>query len=447
MADALAAEYPDRITLEHDSVEPAPPLVHAGHRRSARRWTTGGTSIRAGITRRSCATAARRWRRRLRACCHGLPLLGSGPALQALRRPCAGPSIGCCRRRRKWWSCSGRIDPDVLLLTPLLYFRSHQVDHVRCARRAGIKSIVGIGSWDHLTTKGLLHEVPDRVLVWNEAQKQEAIELHGVPGGAGRRHRVAGLRPLVRHDAVGRPRGVLRPASGSTPARPILLYLCSSSFIAPYEVGLRAPLGGGDPRAAPTRGCATRACWSGRIRRTPSSGATSTWRPSSSSVAVWPKAGVNPIGGAARSDYFDSMYHADAVVGVNTSGMIESGIIGRPVYAVQVDGVRRHAGRHAALPAPEERGRRPAAPVVDARRARGAARAPAQRTARPAGRRRAASSRRFVRPHGLERGGDAARGRRRSSSFAAAAAARAGSARRPRRGCGAPGARARWRSC
>ena len=31
------------------------------------------------------------------------------------------------------------------------------------------------------------------------------------------------------------------------------------------------------------------------------------------------------------------MYHADAVVGVNTSGMIESGIIGRPVYAVQVE--------------------------------------------------------------------------------------------------------------
>jgi hypothetical protein len=31
------------------------------------------------------------------------------------------------------------------------------------------------------------------------------------------------------------------------------------------------------------------------------------------------------------------MYHAEAVVGVNTSGMIESGIIGRPVYAVQVE--------------------------------------------------------------------------------------------------------------
>src|SRR5688572_25997500 len=74
-----------------------------------------------------------------------------------------------------------RIDPDVLLLTPLLYFRSHQVDHVRCAKQLGIKSVLGVGSWDHLTTKGLIHEPPDRVLVWNEAQKQEAIDLHDVP--------------------------------------------------------------------------------------------------------------------------------------------------------------------------------------------------------------------------------------------------------------------------
>jgi hypothetical protein len=53
-------------------------------------------------------------------------------------------------------------------------------------------------------------------------------------------------------------------------------------------------------------------------------------------VAVYPKAGLNPIGGTARADYFDSMFHAEAVVGVNTSGMIESGIIGTPVFAVQV---------------------------------------------------------------------------------------------------------------
>jgi hypothetical protein len=54
-------------------------------------------------------------------------------------------------------------------------------------------------------------------------------------------------------------------------------------------------------------------------------------------VAFWPKTGVNPIGGTARSDYFDSMYHAGAVVGVNTSAMIESGIVGRPVYTINAE--------------------------------------------------------------------------------------------------------------
>jgi hypothetical protein len=147
-----------------------------------------------------------------------------------------------------------RIRPDVLMLTPLLYFRSHQVDHVRCARQLGIKSVLGVGSWDHLTTKGLIHEVPDRVLVWNEAQKQEAIELHGVPadrvlvtGSQAYDHWFAATSSLDREAFCAQ--------VGLDPGRPMLLYLCSSPFIAPYEVEF-----------------VRRACWSDRIPRTPGNG-------------------------------------------------------------------------------------------------------------------------------------------------------------------------------
>ena len=34
------------------------------------------------------------------------------------------------------------------------------------------------------------------------------------------------------------------------------------------------------------------------------------------------------------ADYYDSMFHSVAVVGVNTSALIESGIVGRPVFTV-----------------------------------------------------------------------------------------------------------------
>ena len=37
---------------------------------------------------------------------------------------------------------------------------------------------------------------------------------------------------------------------------------------------------------------------------------------------------------ASKTDYFDSLYHASAVVGLNTSAMIEAGILGRPVHTV-----------------------------------------------------------------------------------------------------------------
>src|SRR5262249_51230754 len=36
-----------------------------------------------------------------------------------------------------------------------------------------------------------------------------------------------------------------------------------------------------------------------------------------------------------KRDYFDSLYHGDVVVGVNTSGFIEAGIVGRRTLAIR----------------------------------------------------------------------------------------------------------------
>jgi hypothetical protein len=263
-----------------------------------------------------------------------IPLLGSRPMLRVWSRVCRAIDR-VLPPAAEVNDLFARVDPDLLLLTPLLYFRSHQVDHVRAAQRRGIRSVVGIGSWDHLTTKGLIHEVPDRVLVWNEAQKQEAIDLHGV---AADRVRVTGSQAYDHWFATepSTSRAAFCEQVGLAAERPILLYLCSSSFIAPYEVGfvrrwVAAIRASSDPRLRQA----------GLLVR-PHPQNADQWRDVDlaaefGDVAVWPRNGVNPIGGAARSDYFDSMYHAEAVVGVNTSGMIESGIIGRPVYAVQVD--------------------------------------------------------------------------------------------------------------
>jgi hypothetical protein len=51
-------------------------------------------------------------------------------------------------------------------------------------------------------------------------------------------------------------------------------------------------------------------------------------------VSLWPRAGEVPITDEAQDVYFDSIFYSAAVVGLNTSAMIEAGIVGRSVHTV-----------------------------------------------------------------------------------------------------------------
>jgi hypothetical protein len=224
------------------------------------------------------------------------------------------------------------VAPDVVIVTPLLYFGSQQVDYVRAARARGIPTLLGVGSWDHLTTKGLIHEVPDLVTVWNEAQREEAVRFHGVPPEV---VEVTGS-PAYDHWFQAEPsvsRANFLAAVGLPADRPLLLYLCSSPFIAPSEVGfvrrwIRAVRSSGQPMlgTAPIL-----------VRPHPQN--AEQWKDVDLSeygnVAIWPRTGANPVDQAARNDYYHSMFYSSVVVGVNTSALIESGIVGRPVCTVR----------------------------------------------------------------------------------------------------------------
>src|SRR6185436_362729 len=55
-----------------------------------------------------------------------------------------------------------------------------------------------------------------------------------------------------------------------------------------------------------------------------------------SNVAVWPRIGTDFNDTDFRRDFFDSLYYCAAVVGINTSALLEAGIVGRPVFTVTV---------------------------------------------------------------------------------------------------------------
>jgi hypothetical protein len=213
--------------------------------------------------------------------------------------------------------------------TPLVDFNSYQPDYIAAAARLGIPTAWCVASWDNLSNKGIVSRIPDRVLVWNEAQRREAIELQGVPAG---RVVVTGaqtfdpwfeLSPSMSRDAltdvVGLPRG------------PFLLYCCSSLFVAPDEVTfIRQWLA----RMRTSSHDLLRTC--GVLVR-PHPGNAAQWESvelGDARVSVWPRGGDLPLEADAKQRYFDSLFHAEAVVGVNSSSMIEAGIVGRRCFTL-----------------------------------------------------------------------------------------------------------------
>ena len=219
--------------------------------------------------------------------------------------------------------------PDLVLVTPLVEPGAPQAEYLRSARALGIRTGLCVYSWDNLTNKGLIHDPLDVVTVWNEAMKHEAITLHGVPAS----HVVVTGAAAYDHWFEWTPRETREAfcARIGLPANhPYLLYLCSSRFIAPNEVDFIRRWVTDIRAASPVlRHVGV------LVRPHPQN--TDQWKSADlglDAVSVWPRAGANPMDRDSRAEYFDSIYHSAAVVGVNTSAQIESAIVGRGVYTV-----------------------------------------------------------------------------------------------------------------
>jgi hypothetical protein len=214
--------------------------------------------------------------------------------------------------------------PDVVLVSPLIELASPLLDYLKAARALGLRSGICVASWDNLTSKGLLRFVPERVFVWNETQRREAVELHGIPAdrvvatGAARFDDWFAQRPSSSREEF-------LQRVGLDPERPYLLYLCSSVFVAPDErsfvdrwlQALRGRLGdvGVIVRPHPKR--------------------ADPWSDADlgPNAVVWP-ARTGDLDAETRAGFYDSIAHSAGVVGANTSAMIEAAIAGKPVYTL-----------------------------------------------------------------------------------------------------------------
>ncbi len=227
--------------------------------------------------------------------------------------------------------------PDVVLITPLVDIGSPQLDHFAAARALGLRTVLPVGSWDHLSSKSLLRAVPDGVVVWNDIQKQEAVEMHGVPAD---RVIVTGAQCYDQWwgRTPSRPRRDFCSRVGLRSDRPFLLYVCSSLFRgtasepAFVQDWVQAVRSSRDPRLKDI----------GILIR-PHPARLDEWQTVDLSgyrdVAFW---GAHPVDAEAKDDYFDSMYYSAAVVGLNTSAFVEAACVGKPVHTVLFPEISTH---------------------------------------------------------------------------------------------------------
>ena len=221
--------------------------------------------------------------------------------------------------------------PDVVLVTPLVGLGSNQVEVLRSARACGARTALCVASWDHLTNKARISELPDRVFVWNETQKREAVERHGVPAD---RVVITGAQCFDQwFDRVPiRSRDEFLATTKLPAARPFLLFVCSS-----FDLG------------HPVEAHFVRD-WVREIRASDDPALRSVGiliRPHPTRLDEWHEVdlsefqdvtlyGSSPIDETAKEEYFESLYHSAAVVGLNTSAFLEAAIVGRPVHTIIV---------------------------------------------------------------------------------------------------------------
>jgi hypothetical protein len=215
-------------------------------------------------------------------------------------------------------------NPDLLVVAPLFGIGSVASDYIRAANTLGIPTIGLPARWDDLTSGALPHVLPDCMALWSREQRRQAVEILGVPA---RRTAVIGAcLPLDAAGAVTTTREEFCRRHGLDPARSVLLLAAGSRAIERRHAQIRQWIdslrSSSDPRIRDAGVI---------VYSAPPPGVQQKAYPQMPE-AVLPRFDTDFRKYAA--DIAEALQHADAVIAMDMSLVLEAAARARPVVAL-----------------------------------------------------------------------------------------------------------------
>jgi CDP-glycerol:poly(glycerophosphate) glycerophosphotransferase len=250
-----------------------------------------------------------------------LPLPGIGWALtRAERLSSADPQVV------DWLA---KVKVDAVVASPANTRGSEEAEYLQAAKKLGIRTAVPVLSWDNLTTKGLIPFAPELVLAWNDAHAVEAQTIHGIPQD---RIVITGSpffdKWFDKRLAVWS-RRELEAKLGVPAAKPVLLYLGSSKHIALNEGWLVKQLAEAVANHPRLKDAVI------LVRPHPANDTMCRDLKDTPGLMLLPSA--VPFSDDTTAAFMGMLTHAFAVVGINTSGLIDAIALDRPCYSIRTD--------------------------------------------------------------------------------------------------------------
>jgi hypothetical protein len=247
----------------------------------------------------------------------------------------------CLPSRTEIKKLLGAVRPGMVFVSPGDMRYSQEVEWLKTAKRLGIRTGIVTLSWDNLTTKGLIHIRPDYLFVWNDSNAKEAKVIHHMPEAGTFVVGAPFFDKWYSTEHMVEAREGFLPSIGLNPARRYIVYLGSSANVANNESWLIRDLHAELVNAADP----TLSDLQIYVRPHPGNRKICADLTDLPIVLADDEIVGIPFSDSRKRVLFNTLYHAELTVSLNTSAILDAIAIGKPCISIRTDRYRdTHTG-------------------------------------------------------------------------------------------------------